>query len=956
MEPEKIILDWRGSAVERSVFWLVDQSKRKEFIDLSHLLVVTQTSWAARRIKESLGQVAKEKDSACLLPQMRTPGSLIAPDKEWIDGFSVASSVQSLAYWTLTLKEQDLGQFKDLFPQIPKELDASWVLSMARAMIRLRETLAEANYDCELVEQSGLTEKWGERDRWSDLSRLERHYRVRLERDGMMDPMDARRRWVVNPVVGTETKRVVLMGVSGFPDLFKKLLETLMKKEISLQVVVFCSNRKELDSFDTFGRPVSSAWESRPLKLSDEQLHLCYGPVEQAKLSLGLIDQVPRASEENVNIGVLDPEVKEALLESEINRPDKPVFFDPEGQAGKKTPLYCWLQAVHDLFLVGGMGEAMNLMRFPLTHNWLKSNEIDGCIRTWLEELDFLHTENLSKSPADGIFFSKRDLKSVYDPLNEMVGLIKRLKGRDFELEINDLLKGALSGGCFEKSNREEQSYLQILPMIGNWLNEIKQVSGLNPEERFSLLLKMVGQSTWRYEERENEMNLYGWLELCWADAPRLLVLGCNESYLPESLPTDTFIPQSLRRELGLWTNEDRSGRDSYLLHWLLSSHDGASRVDFIIGKFSRDESPLKPSSLFFLCHPEDEEALPDRTEKLFGEVRPESDNPPWAYPWKLNPGKHVPIRRISVTSFRAFLSCPFRFYLKQKYGMREYDSLKAEADFMDFGNLIHSALEALPRKGHEKTDSDEIYQLLKKKSADELFKRYGRNPSLPIRQQKASIERRLAQVSKLHEQDLANGWAIHRVEEKFHLDTCGSKEPAHWRVLNGEDDPLESERSIRVVGKIDRIDFHSEKKIYRLLDYKTGSKGPDDLHLRGGYAHWEEFPEYFKFELDGRSKRWIDLQLPLYQLWAEKTLLGEPGERVEVGIFNLPARIEEIGIHSWTGLNEELIERARICMVGVIEDLLDPADHCPITKVKDDDFENLFFHSPGCATNQFIQ
>ena len=140
------------------------------------------------------------------------------------------------------------------------------------------------------------------------------------------------------------------------------------------------------------------------------------------------------------------------------------------------------------------------------------------------------------------------------------------------------------------------------------------------------------------------------------------------------------------------------------------------------------------------------------------------------------------------------------------------------------------------------------------------------------------------------------------------------------------------------------------------MLDYKTGSKGPDDLHLRGGYAHWEEFPEYFKFELDGRSKRWIDLQLPLYQLWAEKTLLGEPGERVEVGIFNLPARIEEIGIHSWTGLNEELIERARICMVGVIEDLLDPADHCPITKVKDDDFENLFFHSPGCATNQFIQ
>ena len=139
------------------------------------------------------------------------------------------------------------------------------------------------------------------------------------------------------------------------------------------------------------------------------------------------------------------------------------------------------------------------------------------------------------------------------------------------------------------------------------------------------------------------------------------------------------------------------------------------------------------------------------------------------------------------------------------------------------------------------------------------------------------------------------------------------------------------------------------------MLDYKTGSKGPDILHLRGGYARWDEFPEYSRFEVEGKNKRWIDLQLPLYQLWAEKVLLKEGGESVEVGIFNLPAKEEEIGIHSWTELNETLIKQARRCAVGVIEDLLDPADHKPISKVEYDDFEQLFFHSPENATERFI-
>ena len=67
VEFEKIILDWSGSPVERGVDWLVAQSKRTEFIDLSHLWILTQTSGAGRRLREALTQIAKEKGRGCLL-------------------------------------------------------------------------------------------------------------------------------------------------------------------------------------------------------------------------------------------------------------------------------------------------------------------------------------------------------------------------------------------------------------------------------------------------------------------------------------------------------------------------------------------------------------------------------------------------------------------------------------------------------------------------------------------------------------------------------------------------------------------------------------------------------------------------------------------------------------------------------------------------------------------------
>ena len=163
MKAERIILDWEGSSVERSVDWLLGESKGSSCLDLSHLWVVTQTNGAARRLREGLAQVSQSKGGACLLPKFSAPGSLIKPDGDSIDGLTIATRVQALIYWTQILKESDLSQYPNLFPKVPSALDFSWGMSMAQALVRLRETLTEADHDCQSVERTRLTEKWGSR-------------------------------------------------------------------------------------------------------------------------------------------------------------------------------------------------------------------------------------------------------------------------------------------------------------------------------------------------------------------------------------------------------------------------------------------------------------------------------------------------------------------------------------------------------------------------------------------------------------------------------------------------------------------------------------------------------------------------------------------------------------------------------------------------------------------------
>ena len=77
-------------------------------------------------------------------------------------------------------------------------------------------------------------------------------------------------------------------------------------------------------------------------------------------------------------------------------------------------------------------------------------------------------------------------------------------------------------------------------------------------------------------------MDIQGWLELAWEDAPHLLVAGVNEGQLPEAIHGDLFLPNTLRELLGLRTNADRLARDTWLMELLLATRAESGKVEFL--------------------------------------------------------------------------------------------------------------------------------------------------------------------------------------------------------------------------------------------------------------------------------------------------------------------------------------------------------------------------------------
>ncbi len=433
--------------------------------------------------------------------------------------------------------------------------------------------------------------------------------------------------------------------------------------------------------------------------------------------------------------------------------------------------------------------------------------------------------------------------------------------------------------------------------------------------QAIQLLLKQIADESIAPEQNDEAIEMLGWLELPLDDSPVLVMTGFNEGFVPESINSDAFMPNSLRTRLDLTDNRRRYARDAYALLAVLNSR---KRVVLIKGRTDVKGNPLTPSRLWFAA---DVDSLPGRVRWFYDPeyVSPtsttetrliESDESSWqdtGVSLRLS-GFIVPrpmnvsdtIKEIKVTWFRDYLDCPYRYFLTRELKLGAVEDDVREMNAAVFGTLMHNVLSTFGGSQLRNSRNPlEISSFLKQILQKLALARFGRTRSATVSVQLKMIESRLEAFADWQAENVRNGWRIMFSEKEFRCDD--------FTDIHGRNVPL--------VGRIDRIDKHAQTGAWRILDYKTSetAQRPNRTHQSKG--------------------EWKDLQLPLYRLLVKSEGIEKD---VELGYIQLPGDRNDIGdeMAEWT---REELQDAESLAREIAADIID----LKMARVQIQDFQN---------------
>jgi len=933
------LLPWDQPLLPRVVAWLAGDWRGGAPLDLSSLLIVVPTRQSGRRLREALAGFAAEHGQAVFPPRVLLPEGILGGA-----GAGAASRMETLLAWAAVFREIDLDAFREVFPVDPPARSFAWALRLAGGFARLKATLGEAGLRLADVRRRAGP-GFAEAARWEEIAELERRYAARLAARGRRDLQDLRLEAAAAPGVPPGVRRIAVLGT---PDPLPLALAALdaLARTLPVDIVVAGPLGGEA-LFDDWGRPRTEAWARRELDLPDfaQRVHLCADPLAQAERVVTCARRYG-APEGRLAVGVADGDVL-PFLENGLARAGL-AAFDPEGRPFRREAFFALLEGLAALAGEDSFEAAAALARCPAVLEWCAAGARAAgrgfSPARLLAGLDELRARHLPVTLAAARDFAVRlgaAFPEVPAALDDLAGLRRTLTAESFPAGALAALGAVYGGRWIDFADPQDA---QLAALADAWRDVVRQAAAapgageLAAGDWWELALQLFGDGRRFDEKPAGAIELLGWLELLWEDAPHLIVAGLNDGRVPEAIAGDPFLPEALRAALGLKTNADRLARDAYLLQALAAGRARDGRLDLLFGKTSAAGDPLRPSRLLLRCA---DGELPERVRFLFRQAEVARASQPWQRAWLLQPRRAAAPAALPVTAFRDYLVCPFRFYLGRVLAMAAVDPEKTELDAADFGTLCHAALEAMGREPalRDCTDAAVLRDFLFAALEQAVRARLGPARTLPLVVQIESARQRLAKAAEVQARERAAGWVIEQVEWRF-PDT-----PAF--ALAG--------RAIR--GTIDRIDRHEGTGARRVLDYKTAdtARQPQPAHCRpaarAGRA--DAAPEFAQFTVDGRAYVWTDLQLPLY-LWALGLAAGAAGAAPPAGVgcgyFNLPKAVGDTGVQVWEGYGDAWHEAALRCARGVAGAIAAGRFWPPAEAVAHDAFAALFHHGVAAS------
>ncbi len=709
--------------------------------------------------------------------------------------------------------------------------------------------------------------------RWEVISELFSSYESLLQEQGYFDRYKQRRDLLSSlDVCWNTTSDIFLAGVADLNQSSKSIVAKFPCEVLSF---VFAPE-DEATHFDETGSLLAEYWAERALPLTQDQCHRAEDASHQAESVYQYVASVGERTVEEITFGLTDEAL--APYVEERFTVDGVVCRHSSGKALQESRPVKLVQAALRYLDSRQYQDFTQFVRHVDVQRALTQCEthegIPKDILSFLDSYHNVHLPSVLQQPFVGNDQEKKSFGALYDAVHHLLGELTGAKRSllRWQEPLLTFLRNIYSNCVFHDHSLHDRMVVEACQKVKNQFltfesQALHRFENLSASQALKLLLRGIRREIVSPEPKEEAIEMLGWLELPLDDAPIVAVIGCAEGHLPESVNSDPFLPNTLRAKLGLLDNRMRAARDTYALTTLLHSRESVHL--FYAATHPRGEF-LPPSRLFFQV---DQSLLADRALQLYLEQQVpktlsslerksagELSHLSIPRPQK----SEQPLERMSVTSFRSYLRCPYRFYLQHVRKLQKLDDTALELDAPAFGNLVHDVLKGFfTSQARASTEEEVIREALLAELTRLSNKLFGSFPLPAVLVQIEQVKHRLRQFASWQAEWRATGWLMEHAEYDIGDEECYLEHEAGRTMLSG---------------RIDRIDRNEKTGDIAVFDYKTGEKGQDLFQA---------------CSKDGLE--WYDLQLPLYE-----HALRQKGysEEIQLGHITLARSEKNIGHH----------------------------------------------------------
>ena len=767
-----------------------------------------------------------------------------------------------------------------------------------------------------------------EADRWHALREIQKRYYEILDNVDLWDKQAARN-WAAygllldKPEIRCHAhQKIVMIGAADLNRSLSEMLKQVSRQADDQVTILVAAPESMADRFDAFGSLLTQAWLEVPIRLDSNQILVVDQPADQAFAATHFITNLePPYVADEITIGVPDlsivPQVERSLNAVGLKHRNL------SGRALAETGPVRLMIACREYLRFQDYETFAALLRHPDIFRWVANRAKNSA---WLGKLDKYQNDNLpgnigvrDKQPfgdpkkirkhfvAGDESSQKRATRNAEtaELLNEVHAqistLLEPLVGSDAPIADwarpwSQILVGVYGDRLMDQDDLQDRQVIKACDAVYTALGSQRQVP-----PGFGTVVSAIQALDWAIDAAaENKVvpppipdaiELAGWLDLPLDDAPAMVVTGMNDEHVPESQIGHPFLPNALCEELGILDNNRRFARDAYALTVISSVRD---HLLLIAGRRDDIGEPKKPSRLLFT---EDHETSAVRAKAFFN-YKGKNDSRFWLHqPENLSATQqfHIPVATcvspptsLTVTSFKEYLKCPYRFYLQKILKLSPLADDWRELSGGTFGDLIHDVLETFGNsEAKDETRVGHIFDSLNAALDKSVQKRFAGSRLPAVRIQVEQLRQRLHRFSEHQAQRREQGWQIVSTEELLEHE---------WMVDN---------EPFTIRGKIDRVDRQEGTGRIAVWDYKSSDKG--------------ELPESAHLTRNG----WKDLQLPLYRHLVKEVaaVKGADLSNIVMGYMLLPKKLEDTGFKTadWTAQQLDQADRTAVDVIRKI-------------------------------------